>query len=95
MRKILAAVIAAAGLTFLCSFGVLASEVFQTVTSPSDGCSLVAVEGFYNSDTNMALDRINQIRYEACQEAARSRRSARAPASYMPMPRMACSRDAK
>ena len=47
MRKILAAVIAAAGLTFLCSFGVLASEVFQTVTSPSDGCSLVAVEGFY------------------------------------------------
>ena len=74
MRKGIVAAIAAAGLMVLCSFTSYASTVFQTVSTPSEGCSLVALEGSYNGDAQAALDRINQIRLEACQEGVRDPR---------------------
>ena len=88
MKKVIASVIAAVGLTFLCSFGSLAAEVFQTVSTPSEGCSLVAVEGAYNTDSQAVLDRINEIRYEACQEGVQDPRnpsSALTPDDYVPL----------
>ena len=45
-----------------------AATVFRTVDTPSEGCSLVMVEGNYNADTQAALNRINEIRLEACRE---------------------------
>ena len=88
MRKGIAAAIAAAGLTVLCSFSCFAATVFQTVSSPSDGCSLVALEGSYNGDAQDALDLINAIRYEACQEGIRDPRDGSrslTPSDYVPV----------
>ena len=75
MRKGFLSLAAAAGLTVLCSFGAFAATVFQTVTTPADGCSLVVVEGSYNGSAQAALDRINEIRLEACREGIRDPRN--------------------
>lgn len=43
--------------------------VYDTdVTEPSDGCVLVGIEGQYAANVQKALDRINEIRLEACEE---------------------------
>jgi hypothetical protein len=38
------------------------------VSEASDGCELMGIEGSYIVDTENALKRINEIRYEACKE---------------------------
>ena len=38
------------------------------VSTPSSGCVFLGVEGIYYTDAQAALDRINEIRYEACTE---------------------------
>ena len=88
MRKSIVAAIVAVGLMVLCSFSSYASTVFQTVSSPSDGCSLVAIEGSYNGDALSALNRINEIRYEACQEGVldpRDKSRSLTPDDYVPI----------
>ena len=42
-------------------------QVLETTSStPSDGCVFLGIEGTYYTDAQAALDRINEIRYEAC-----------------------------
>ncbi|MDD7219727.1 MAG: Ig-like domain-containing protein [Clostridia bacterium] len=54
---------------WLCSFRVLATETLPTdVQSPSSGCVLLGLEGKYITQIPQALNRINEIRKEACQE---------------------------
>lgn len=46
-----------------------AETIFQTdVTSPRANCFLAGIEGSYIADIQNALDRINEIRKEACKE---------------------------
>ena len=42
--------------------------VFRTVENPSSGCALAAVDGVYIADAQAAVNRINEIRHEACKE---------------------------
>ncbi len=41
---------------------------FRTVENASPGCTLVASDGIYVADAQTALNRINEIRLEACRE---------------------------
>ena len=51
------------------SVSVQAKDVLPTnKTTASEGCTLVGVEGKYITDAQNALKRINEIRYEACEE---------------------------
>ena len=80
--------LAAFGLTILCALGSFGATVFQTATSASAGCSLVAVEGSFNGDDQAALDRINEIRLEACREGVRDPRNGSrflTEADYVPL----------
>lgn len=53
----------------LFSVSVQAKDVLPTnKTTASEGCTLVGVEGEYITDAQNALKRINEIRYEACEE---------------------------
>lgn len=53
----------------LFSVSVQAKDVLPTdKTTASEGCTLVGLEGKYITDAQKALDRINEIRYEACKE---------------------------
>ena len=49
--------------------------VFPTAAAPSDGCVLAAVDGEYVADAQAAVARINEIRYEACNEGIDDPRS--------------------
>ena len=49
--------------------------VFPTAAAPSDGCVLAAVDGKYVADAQAAVARINEIRYEACNEGIDDPRS--------------------
>ncbi len=42
------------------------------VTKPSDGCVIIGLSGKYIIDVQGALDRINEIRLEACKEGVRN-----------------------
>ncbi len=54
--------------------GIVSPEAFAgektvvpaDVETPSEGCFFLELEGTYYSDAQAALDRMNQIRYEAC-----------------------------
>lgn len=47
----------------------VAATVLPTdVSTPSENCLFLGLEGKYVVQTQSALDRINKIRYEACQE---------------------------
>lgn len=53
----------------LFSVSVQAKDVLPTnKTTASEGCTFVGVEGEYITDAQNALKRINEIRYEACEE---------------------------
>lgn len=53
----------------LFSVSVQAKDTLPTdKTTASEGCTLVGVEGRYITQAKAALNRINQIRYEACKE---------------------------
>jgi hypothetical protein len=53
----------------LCSRSVFAETILPTdVTTAGSGCSLLGLEGKYVVQIQAALDRINEIRYEACKE---------------------------
>ena len=53
----------------LFSVSVQAKDVLPTdKTTAGEGCTLVGLEGKYIADAQKALDRINEIRYEACEE---------------------------
>lgn len=56
---------------WLCVLPVAAENrlVFPTDTAvPSAGCIFLGIEGEYITETQKALNRINEIRKEACQE---------------------------
>ncbi len=55
---------------WLCSISVFAAPVVLPTDVPtaSGGCTLLGIEGKYIVQIQQALDRINEIRYEACQE---------------------------
>ena len=75
-------------LTFLLCSPSLASTLFETVAAPSAGMTLVALEGNYNGNAQEALNRINEIRYEACQEGIEDPRHPGTPltlADYIPI----------
>ena len=75
-------------LTFLLCSPSLASTLFETVAAPSAGMTLVALEGNYNGNAQAALNRINEIRYEACQEGIEDPRHPGTPltlADYIPI----------
>ena len=62
--------------------------VFQTVDNPSAGCVLVALDGEYAADAQAALNRINEIRYEACREGVENPSNPGTPlteADYVPI----------
>lgn len=60
---------------FLSVGGTVHAETLPTDTSTaSNGCTLVGVEGSYLSGAQEALDRINEIRYEACVEGVKDPR---------------------
>ncbi len=55
---------------------VQAAEVLPAdVEEASDGCILLGIEGSYLVDTQAAIDRINEIRLEACQEGVQDPRN--------------------
>lgn len=65
MKKVLTAFF----FCLLFSVSVQAKDVLPTnKTTASEGCTLVGVEGEYITDAQNALKRINEIRYEACEE---------------------------
>lgn len=65
MKKVLTAFF----FCLLFSVSVQAKDVLPTnKTTASEGCTLVGVEGKYITDAQNALERINEIRYEACKE---------------------------
>lgn len=65
MKKVLTAFF----FCLLFSVSVQAKDVLPTnKTTASEGCTLVGVEGKYITDAQNALKRINEIRYEACEE---------------------------
>ena len=70
-KKLLMAVVTAMS-ALLIAIPVMAfgpnTVVFQTVENPSAGCALVALDGVYIADAQAALNRINEIRLEACKE---------------------------
>ena len=70
MKKCLAIIIAALMIFTLLPTAAMADEsqqVLETTSSePSDGCIFLGIEGSYYTDAQAALDRINEIRYEAC-----------------------------
>ena len=65
MKKVLTAFF----FCLLFSVSVQAKDVLPTnKTTASEGCTFVGVEGEYITDAQNALKRINEIRYEACEE---------------------------
>lgn len=64
-------------------------EILPTdVTTASDGCILVGIEGEYAAQVKDALDRVNEIRKEACQEGVPDPSSPNRklkPADYVPI----------
>ena len=65
MKKVLMAFV----FCLLFSVSVQAKDVLPTnTTTASKGCTLVGVEGKYITDAQNVLRRINEIRYEACEE---------------------------
>ena len=69
MKKKLLAIFAAFVLLTAMFTNVYAAVVIPTtVTAASDGCMLLGYPGKYIVDAQNALNRINEIRYEACRE---------------------------
>ena len=88
MRKGLFTGIAAAVAALLMSTGAFAATELRTAAAPSPGCCLVAVEGDYNGNAVTALDRINEIRKEACDEGVwdpRDKTRQLQPSDYSPI----------
>lgn len=95
MRRLRSLIVISVLLLFAGAFPVFASNalpedsfleasagvpVFETdVTEPSDGCVIIGYSGKYITDVQGALDRINEIRLEACKEGVRS------PATNQPL----------
>lgn len=50
-----------------------AAAVLPTTSeTPSEGCVFIGIPGKYITDTQAAINRINEIRYEACKEGVKS-----------------------
>lgn len=71
-NKFLNTVLLAAGLLLtgvFCTTASAKTTVLPTdVSTPSEGCVMVGIEGSYRTDAAKALKRINEIRLEACKE---------------------------
>ena len=68
-RRIVIVLAAALAIIIMTAMGVYAAdyEVLETdVSTPSSGCVMLGVYGSYHSDAQDALNRINEIRREAC-----------------------------
>ena len=68
-RRIVIVLTAALAIIIMTAMGVYAAdyEVLETdVSTPSSGCVMLGVYGSYHSDAQNALNRINEIRHEAC-----------------------------
>lgn len=56
-----------------CKTTAEAAEILPTnVTKPSSGCIFVGLEGAFVEDADVALNRINEIRLEACREGVKN-----------------------
>ncbi len=91
-RRIVIVLAAALAIIIMTAMGVYAAdyEVLETdVSTPSSGCVMLGVYGSYHSDAQAALDRINEIRHEACYDGKTPdpRNSSRmlSPTDYVPM----------
>ena len=69
MRKKVRILLAIVCMLFVFAVPAGAEQLFTTdVATASEGCSLLGLEGEFIIDTDAALKRINEIRYEACKE---------------------------
>ena len=91
-RRIVIVLTAALAIIIMTAMGVYAAdyEVLETdVSTPSSGCVMLGVYGSYHSDAQNALNRINEIRHEACYDGKTPdpRNSSRmlSPSDYVPM----------
>ena len=57
------------------------------VSDASEGCTILGLEGTYYVQIQAALDRINEIRYEACKEGVKDKKTGQplSPEDYVPI----------